>query len=219
MGKANSLAMLRLLMFLMTFSVRALRAVFHTREELLIENLALRQQVSALKKERPRPVLDDLDRAFWVALRAAWPGWASRLVIVNPDTVARWQRDRFRRHWAKISRQKQGPGRPRVDAEIWRLIRTMARDGWGAPRIHGELLKLGFDVSEITVSRYMPRKPVDPDKVKHWMAFLRNHKDAIAAMDFFAVPTASLRMLYVLFVIEHIDDVSSTSRPIPHRPG
>ena len=202
MGKANSLAMLRLLMFLMTFSVRALRAVFRTREELLIENLALRQQVAALKKERPRPVLDDLDRAFWVALRAAWPGWASRLALVNPDTVARWQRDRFRRHWAKISRQK-GPGRPRVDAEIRRLIRTMARDGWGAPRIHGELMKLGFVVSEITVSRYMPRKPVDPDKVKRWMAFLRNHKDAIAAMDFFTVPTASLRMLYVLFVIEH----------------
>ncbi len=79
----------------------------------------------------------------------------------------------------------------------------MAQDGWGAPRIHGELLKLGFDVSEITVSRYMPRRPVDPDKVKRWMAFLRNHKDAIAAMDFFTVPTASLRMLYVLFVIEH----------------
>jgi putative transposase len=142
--------MLRLLMFLMTLSVRVLRAVFRTREELLIENLALRQQVAAPKKERPRPVLDDLDRAFRVALRAAWPGWASRLVIVNPDTVARWQRDRFRRHWAKIFRQK-GPGRPRVDAEIRRLIRTMARDGWGAPRIHGELLKLGFDISEITV--------------------------------------------------------------------
>ena len=216
MGKANSLAMLRLLMFLMTLSVRALRAVFRTREELLIENLALRQQVAALKKERPRPVLDDLDRAFWVALRAAWPGWASRLVIVNPDTVARWQRDRFRRHWAKISRQK-GPGRPRVDAEIRRLIRTMARDGWGAPRIHGELMKLGFVVSEITVSRYMPRQPVDADKVKRWMAFLRNHKEAIAAMDFFTVPTASLRMLYVLFVIEHgrrrIVHVNVTSNP------
>jgi hypothetical protein len=76
----------------------------------------------------------------------------------------------------------------------------MAEDGWGAPRIHGELLKLGLDVSEITVSRYMPRRPVDPDKVKRWIAFLRNHKNAIAAMDFFAVPTASLRMLYVLFV-------------------
>jgi transposase InsO family protein len=79
----------------------------------------------------------------------------------------------------------------------------MAQDGWGAPRIHGELLKLGFEISEITVSGYMPSQPVDPDKVKRWIAFLRNHKDGIAAMDFFTVPTASLRMLYVFFVIEH----------------
>ena len=79
----------------------------------------------------------------------------------------------------------------------------MADDGWGAPRIHGELLKLGFDVSEISVSRYMPRRPADPGKVQRWIAFLRNHKDAIATMDFFTVPTASLRRLYVLFAIEH----------------
>ncbi len=79
----------------------------------------------------------------------------------------------------------------------------MARNGWGAPRIHSELLKLGFVVSEITVSRYMPRCPADPAQLKRWLAFLRNHKDGIAAMDFFTVPTASLRMLYVLFVIEH----------------
>jgi len=74
-------------------------------------------------------MLDDVDRAFWVALRAAWPDWATRLVIVNPDTVAKWNRDRFRRYWAKISQEKKGPGRPRVDAEIRRLIRTMARAG------------------------------------------------------------------------------------------
>lgn len=203
MGSANSAAMFRLLIFLVIISVRALRAIFRTREELLIENLALRQQVSALKEERPRPVLDDFDRSFWVALRTAWAGWATRWVIVNPDTVAKWNRGRFRRHWAKISQQQQGPGRPRVDAEIRRLIRTMAGDGWGAPRIHGELTKLGFVVSEITVSRYMPRRSADPAQVKRWIAFLRNHKDAIAAMDFFTVPTASLRMLYVLFVIEH----------------
>ncbi len=79
----------------------------------------------------------------------------------------------------------------------------MARDGWGAPRIHGELVKLGFAVSEITVSRYMPRRPADPDQLRRWVAFLRNHKDAIAAMDFFTVPTASLRLLYGFFVIEH----------------
>jgi putative transposase len=159
--------------------------------------------VAALRKERPRPALDDLDRAFWVALRASWPGWTRRLVIANPDTVAKWNRERFRRCWAKLSQQKQGPGRPRVDAEIRRLIRTMVQDAWGAPRIHGELLKLGFDVSEVSVSRYMTPRPVDPNKVKRWNTFLRNHKDAIAAMDFFTVPRASLRMLYVLFVIEH----------------
>ncbi len=121
--------MLRLLIFLVTLGVRALRAIFRTREALLIENLALRQQVTALKKKRPRPVLDDADRAFWVALRAAWPAWVSRLVIVNPDTVAKWNRDRFRRHWAKISQQKRGPGPPRIDAQMCRLIRIMARDG------------------------------------------------------------------------------------------
>ncbi len=195
--------MYRLLIFLVTLCVHALRAIFRTRGELLIENLALRQQVAALKKERPRPVLDDVDRAFWVALRDAWPGWVSRLAIVNPDTVAKWNRDRFQRYWAKLSQEKRGPGRPRVDAEIRCLIRTMARDGWGAPRIHGELMKLGFRVSEVTVSRYMPRRPADPAQVKRWLAFLHNHKDVIAAMDFFTVPTVSLRMLYVLFVIEH----------------
>jgi len=173
--------MLRLLIFLVTLSVHALRAIFRTREELLIENLALRQQVAALKKERSRPVLDDVDRAFWVALRAAWPGWATRLVIVTPDTVAKWHRDRFRRYWAKISRQKQGTGRPRVDAAIRRLIRTMARECWDAPRIHGELMKLGFVVLEITLSRYMPRCPADSAQLKRWIALLRNHKDAIAA--------------------------------------
>ncbi len=203
MGRANSAAMLRLLLFLITLSVRTLRALFRSREELLIENLALRQQVMALKKERPRPVLDEFDRAFWVALRASWPGWASRLVIVDPDTVAKWYRDRFRRYWAKISQHKQRPGRPRIDVEIRRLIHTMARDGWGAPRIHGELMKLGFVVSEIAVSRYMPRRHTDPDKVKRWAAFLRNHKDVIASMDFFTVPTASLKSLYVFFVIAH----------------
>ncbi len=121
--------MLRPIVFLVTLAVHTLRALFRTREELLIENLALRQQVITLKKKRPRPPLDDMDRAFWVALRTAWPGWSKRLFIVNPDTVAKWNRDRFRRYWAKISQHKPGPGRPRVDAEIRRLIRTMVHDG------------------------------------------------------------------------------------------
>lgn len=194
--------MLRVLIFLVSLGTRAIRTMCRRRADLVIENLALRQQVTALKKKRPRPPLEDTDRAFWVSLRASWPGWASRLLVVNADTVARWNRDRFRRYWAKIS-QRRHPGRPRVDAEIRRLVRMMAQDGWGAPRIHAELTKLGFLVSEMTVSRYMPRRPAEPDQVKRWVAFLRNHKDDIAAMDLFTVPTASLRLLYGFFVIEH----------------
>ncbi len=121
--------MFRLVIFLVSLGARVIRAICRRRAERVIENLALRQQDAALKKERPRPPLEDTDRAFWVALRDSWPGWASCLVLVNADTVARWNRDRFRRYWAKIS-QRGYPGRPRIDAEIRHLIRTMAQDGW-----------------------------------------------------------------------------------------
>ena len=194
--------MLRVLIFLVSLGARALRAMCRCRVDLVIENLTLRQQVTALKKERPRLALEDVDRAFWVALRDSWPAWASRLVIVKADTVAEWNRARFRRYWTRIS-STHCPGRPRLDAEIRRLIRVMAQDGWGAPRIHGELTKLGFILSEVTVSQYMPRRPAKPDQVRRWVTFLRNHKDDIAAMDLFTVPTASLRLLYGFFIIEH----------------
>ena len=164
--------MVRLLVFVIIFAVRVLRAALRSRANLVIENVALRQQVASLIKQRRRPTLDNADRAFWVALRAAWPRWTNALVIVKTDTVAKWHRERFRRHWAMISRQRH-PGRPRIDATIRDLIREMATDGWGAPSIHGELMKLGFEVSEATVSRYMPRRPADPDQLKRWMVFLR----------------------------------------------
>ena len=194
--------MFQILIFIISLGARAIRTMCRRRADLVLENLALRQQVTALKKERRRPPLRDIDRAFWAALCQSWPLWASRLVIVKADTVARWHRDRFRRYWAKIS-QRRRPGRPRVDTEVRQLIRTMAQDGWGAPRIHAELMKRGFDVSEITVSRYLPRRPAEPDEVKRWVNFLRNHKHDIAAMDLFTVPTASLRLLYGFFVIKH----------------
>jgi len=141
--------MLRALILLVTLGARALRAVCRRRADLVIEDLALRQQVTALKKERPRPPLEDVDRAFWVALRESW--------------------------WTRVSSTRY-PGRPRLAAEIRRLIPQMAQDGWGAPRIHGELTKLGFIVSEVTVSRHMPRRPAEPNQVKRGVAFLRNHK-------------------------------------------
>ena len=191
-------------MALVAIIVRVIRAVARSRADLILENLALRQQVTALKRERPRPHLDAGDRGFWVALREAWPGWLGRLVIVTPETVVKWHRQRFKRYWTRISRKKCRPGRPKADAQVRRLIREMALDnGWGAPRIHGELVKLGFKVSEATVSRYMPRRRLDPCKVQRWTTFLRNHKDSIAAMDFFTVPTIHLRVLYCFFIIEH----------------
>ena len=193
----------RFFVVLMSVVVGATRLVCRSRRDLVLQVLALRQQVVALKQKRPRPWLDDADRGFWVALRSAWPGWANRLVIVKPETVAKWHRQRFRRYWTRLSHRHRRPGRPPIYAEIRRLIQTMAGLGWGAPRIHGELKMLGFDVSERSVSRYLPRRRPEPDQVKRWVAFLRNHKDAIAAMDFFTVPTVCLRVLYGFFVIEH----------------
>ena len=118
--RRNSAATPRVLIFLISLGAGVIRAMCQRRADLVLENLVLRQQVTRLKKARPRPLLEDLDRAFWVAPRRSWPVWASRLVIVHADTVARWNRDRFRRYWAKISRRRQA-GRPRVDAEIRRL--------------------------------------------------------------------------------------------------
>ncbi len=192
----------RTLLFVLKLVVQAVRAVARGRADLVLENLALRQQVAALARKQPKAVLDDCDRGFWVALRSRWSGWTSRLIIVKPATVIDWHRRRFRRHWTKISRAKPR-GRPRTTHEIRELIARMSGDGWGAPRIHGELLKLGFTVSEATVSRYMPKRPTEPDQLNRWLAFLRNHADGIAAMDFFTVPTATLRVLYCWFVIEH----------------
>ena len=120
-----------------------------------------------MTKRRPRPPLDNADRAFWVAMRGAWRNWAQLLLIVEPDTVVKWHRELFRRYWTRLSRR--GPGRPRVDREIRELIRRMALENdWGAPRIHGELEKLGFAVSEATVSRYLPRKDLDHRQRQRW---------------------------------------------------
>ena len=105
--------MFRLFILLTTILVSALRAVLRSRSDLVLENIALRQQVEALKRRRRRPQLDDADRAFWLAMRSAWGGWAARLILVQPDTVVRWHRDRFQRYWSKLSRQNPRPGRQR----------------------------------------------------------------------------------------------------------
>jgi len=198
--------MWKVFIVLLTLLVRVIRPACKSRDELMLENLALRQQVTALRLGRHRAKLHDADRVFWVALRKTWANWASWLLIVKPETVVDWQRRRFRRHWTRISQQGRRPGRPAVGAEIRDLIRQMVRENhWGAPRILSELQKLGFTVSETTVSRYVRRfreRNPDPDVLKRWVAFLRNHR-VIAAMDLFTVPTATMNVLYGFFVIHH----------------
>ena len=181
-----------------------LRSLLAARADLLIENLALRQQLAVLTAKRPRPRMRAADRVFWVALRRLWPRWKDALVVVRPDTVVRWHRQGFRRYWTWKSRRRSS-GRPSTAAEIRALVRRMATENptWGAPRIHGELLMLGYDVSERTVSRSMRKRPADPEAQQRWRNFLHNHREVLAAMDFFTVPTATFRVLYVCFVIHH----------------
>jgi transposase InsO family protein len=181
----------------------ALRVFFRSRLDTSLEILALRQQVAVLKRKRPRPSLTRFDRFFWRALRQLWPRWSGVLVIVKPETVVGWHRVGFRLYWRWRSRLRGG--RPKITQEIRTLIRTMAVENsdWGAPKIHGELLKLGFEVSESTVARYLRRLRRRGDPSKRWLAFLANHREAIVAIDFFTVPTLTFKLLYCFFVIEH----------------
>ena len=187
--------------------VRLLRA----RRSLLLENLALRQQLAVLKRRRPRPRLDLLDKLFWVAIRRFWCGWQQSLIAVTPETVVRWHRAGFRWYWKLISKVRRPVGRRQTSKEVRELIFRMVVENptWGAPRIHGELLMLGFDVSERTISRWMKRAPRDPDPAKRWLTFLRNHREAIAAMDFFTVPTITFGVLCALLLFCHQSRSSS----------
>ena len=158
-----------------------------------------------LKRRHPRPSLGTFDRLFWTGARRFWSGWKRSLIIVTPETVVRWHRTGFRLYWKLISRARKRVGRRQTPKEMRDLIFRMVAENptWGAPRIHGELLMLGFDVSERTVSRWMKRTPRDPDLTQRWLTFLRNHREAIAAMDFFTVPTVRFGVLYCFFVISH----------------
>jgi len=169
--------------------------------QVALENLPLRQQLAVYKRTVSRPRLRRTDRLFWVWLARAWAGWRQPLLIVTPDTVLRWQRRRFREHWTQLSGRPTG-GRPPVNAELTALVREMATANplWGAPRIHGELLKLGIDVAERTVSRLMPKRRTPPSQA--WRTFLTNHLRDLA-LDFFTVPTVRLRVLFVLVVLAH----------------
>ncbi len=173
-----------------------------SRSQLILENLALRQQLAVLSRQRKRPPLRQRDRLFWVILSRLYSDWRSAIVLVQPDTVVRWHQQGFRLFWRWKSRGNR-VGRPALDKEIIALIRRMARDNptWGSPRIQAELRLLGHDVAEATVAKYRPRhrKPPSPT----WHTFLNNHVGTLASMDFLVVPTATFRLLYVLVILSH----------------
>jgi|SRR5271169_972956 len=179
------------------------RQGFWTPAALQAENLALRHQLSVLQRScRDRRLrLGSADRLLWVWLSRFWSNWRSALVIVKPETVIAWHRRGFRLYWRWKCRHTQG--RPSVSREVIVLIRKMslANPRWGAPRIHGELLKLGFELSQATVAKYMVRRRKPPSQT--WRTFLRNHMRDMVATDFFVVPTVFFDLLFVFVILSH----------------
>jgi len=180
-----------------------LSSLFKTSAELRLENLALRHQLGVLRRSAPKQLrLTPADRIFWVWLRRVWGDWKSGLMIVKPATVIAWHRKGFRVFWSwKIRRGKRG--RPAVPRQVRDLIRMLSRNNplWGAPRIHGELLKLGIEISEPTVAKYMVRRSKPPSQT--WRTFLENHVKSMVSVDFFTVPTLRFQVLYVFLVLAH----------------
>lgn len=182
--------------------LHSLRFMVRSRASLHLEIIALRHQLAVLNRSRrPRLRLTSADRALWAWLSQAWSGWRSAVHIVRPDTVIAWHRRGVRLFWTWKSRHRVG--RPTVSHNIRVLIREMstANPLWGAPRIHGELQKVGLSVSQSTVAKYMRRHPRPPSQT--WRTFLTNHTTQIMAVDFFVVPTVTFRMLFVLVILAH----------------
>ena len=180
-----------------------LASPFKSKRQLEAENVALRHQVVVLRRQvRGRVGLTNFDRLFLVQLYCWFPSILRVLAVVQPETVIRWHRAGFRCYWRWKSRSRGG--RPVIASDLCALIRQMSVDNplWGAPRIHGELLKLGFEVAQSTVAKYMIKRWGPPSQ--GWRTFLRNHAPDIAAMDLFVVPTIGFSLLYA-FVIVRLD--------------
>jgi transposase InsO family protein len=187
--------------FLILF-LHVLVSPFRTRARLEAEIVLLRHQLNVLRRRgSSKPRLSAADRLLFVWLHRLFPSVLNAITIVQPETIIRWHRTGFRLYWRWKSRSRGG--RPKVPMEIRRLIREMslANRLWGAPRIHGELLKLGIEVAQSTVAKYMARSGRGPSQT--WKAFLRNHAAGIAAMDFLVVPTIGFKLLFVLVILRH----------------
>jgi transposase InsO family protein len=193
-------------------------AAFKSRTALHLENLALRQQLGVLRRSVKRPKLTSADRLLWTWLCEVWSDWRSALVIVKLETVIAWRRNGFRLFWTWKSRRGQ-PGRPAVPKDVRDLIRRVCRENptWGASRIHGELLKLGIDIGETSVGKYMVRHRKPSSQT--WRTSLENHVTTMVSIDFFTVPTIRFQILHVFLVLAHdrrrIVHFNVTAHPTP----
>jgi transposase InsO family protein len=196
--------------------LHSLSFLIRSRASLHLEIVALRHQLAVLNRTRHQRLrLTSADRKLWAWLSQRWYGWRAALHVVQPATVLGWHRRGFRLFWTWKSRHRAG--RPAVPHDVRALIREMstANPLWGAPRIHGELQKLGIAVSESTVAKYMRRHPRPPSQT--WRTFLTNHASQIMAADLFVVPTVTFRLLFVLVILAHdrrrIVHVAVTAHP------
>ncbi len=182
----------------------SLPATLRSQQHLVLENIALRQQLAVLSRQSRRPRLEPTARLFWSFLSRLWSRWQSAVVVVQPETVIRWQRTAWQRYWTWKCRQGGSPGRSRIPKEVQELIRRLARENprWGSLRIVGELRKLGYHVSAQTVRRYRQQALRRPPS-QSWRTFLRNHAPHIWAADFFTVHTLTMKTLYVFLFISH----------------
>ncbi len=180
-----------------------LRSLFRTRCSMQLEILSLRHQLSVLHFSVKRPKLTPADRIFWSWLSKIWGRWQETLMIVQPQTVIVWRRKKFKEHWRQLSQKGVRPGRPKIAKEIRDLIRDIssANPFWGAPRIVGEMRKIGINIAKSTVEKYMIRRrnPSTPT----WKVFLKNHIEDLVSIDFFVVPTVKFRVLFVLVILAH----------------
>ena len=178
----------------MCFVVAVLASAFKSKIRLEAENATLRHQLVVLRRKvKGRAHLTNNDRWFLVQMYRWFPSILTVVTIVQPETLVRWHRAGFRRYWRWKSNSRGG--RPRIEMELRALIRQMSTENqlWGAPRIHGELLKLGFSVAQSTVAKYMVKRRGPPSQ--GWRTFLQNHAPDIAAMDLFVVPTIGFELL------------------------
>src|SRR5512140_2066082 len=182
---------------LLCFVLAVLASPFKSKRRLEAENVALRQQLIVLRRKvHGRVRLTNYDRWFFIQLYRWFPSILQVITVVRPETLVRWHRAGFRCYWRWKS--PSFGGRPQIDTELRALIRRMSIENplWGAPRIHGELLKLGFEVAQSSVAKYMVKRAGPPSQ--GWRTFLRNHAPDIAAMDLFVVPTLCFGLLYAL---------------------